>query len=261
MQKLNRQNSKELLDFLQQDSTAHLFLIGDYEHYGLEDDDCVYYGFYEEGQLYAVIMCYKGMSLHVAATSYDKRIMDAIKHLLEIYPKIQGINLFESSYELLKDDLDKAFEGKIRPTLMSEYRPASVSVNNYPVEILIEEDAFAIYELQSAAFNMAHNSPEKIAQAIRNKDSVIYGIKLAGKLVSTATYTAETSDRAMVVAVCTDKEFAGQGYASAVVFKLSDDLWKLGKAGVLFYDNPSAAHVYERLGYRPHGRYMMIEFK
>jgi uncharacterized protein len=64
-----------------------------------------------------------------------------------------------------------------------------------------------------------------------------------------------------VVGVCTVKEHQKKGMASACLVRLCQDLLQEGKELCLFYDNPDAGRIYERLGFVPIGRWMMVSFQ
>lgn len=81
-----------------------------------------------------------------------------------------------------------------------------------------------------------------------------------GTLVSQASMVAETPHAAMIIAVATDGAYRGRGYASACTVLLVRDLIRRGKSACLFYNNPSAGRIYQRLGFREIGRWRLITF-
>lgn len=80
------------------------------------------------------------------------------------------------------------------------------------------------------------------------------------RLLSMASAVAETGDAAMIIAVATDPEFRGRGYASACVARLVKGLNRRGRSACLFYNNPVAGRIYQRLGFREIGRWRMLTF-
>ncbi len=64
---------------------------------------------------------------------------------------------------------------------------------------------------------------------------------------------------AMIVGVCTDPEYRRRGYTSTIMTKLCYDLQQEGKGACLFYDNPSAGTIYQRLGFVTIGKWSMID--
>lgn len=88
---------------------------------------------------------------------------------------------------------------------------------------------------------------------------IIWGAFSGGKLVSTAAITAPSSVSAMVVSVATNPEYRGRGLATAVVSALCEDCFSRGKKFLcLFYDNPAAARIYKRIGFKDVGGYAML---
>jgi hypothetical protein len=81
------------------------------------------------------------------------------------------------------------------------------------------------------------------------------------KIICTAASTAESSDMAMIIGVATHKDYRNRGLASAVVSKLCSDLLSEGKTPCLFYDNPNAGKIYNRLGFKVIGKWKMLRFK
>jgi len=80
------------------------------------------------------------------------------------------------------------------------------------------------------------------------------------RVVSTASASAETPEAAMIIAVATDPEFRGRGYASACTAQLVKELNERGKSACLFYNDPAAGRIYQRLGFREIGRWRMLTF-
>ena len=82
---------------------------------------------------------------------------------------------------------------------------------------------------------------------------------LDGRLIATASTSAENSESAMVVGVATAIDCRGKGYASAVVSALCRDCFERGKKYLcLFYDNPVAGRIYNRIGFQELGEYGML---
>ena len=105
--------------------------------------------------------------------------------------------------------------------------------------LVIAKDLFQL-EKTIKEFEVFSNSIEKIEEALRSGRSRTYFIRDAGKIVSCASATAETSNSVMVIGVCTHPDFRGKGYASFCTAKLSYDMLKTAKRPCLFYDNPAA---------------------
>jgi predicted GNAT family acetyltransferase len=79
-----------------------------------------------------------------------------------------------------------------------------------------------------------------------------------GQIVSTVATTAETTINAMVVSVATDPDYRNKGMASYLLKVLMKDyIIKKKKSLCLFYDNPAAGKIYQRLGFKQLGLWDM----
>ena len=80
-----------------------------------------------------------------------------------------------------------------------------------------------------------------------------------GALVSVAQATAGNSQSAMLVGVATLPGERGKGYASAVVSAVCCASFDEGKKYLcLFYSNPQAGRIYNRIGFQPIGEYALF---
>lgn len=82
-------------------------------------------------------------------------------------------------------------------------------------------------------------------------------MEMDGKVIVTASTTAENSMSAMVVAVATHPDYRGKGLAKHVVARLCGDLLAEGRSLCLFYDNPNAGLIYKKLGFKDVGFWSM----
>ena len=82
-----------------------------------------------------------------------------------------------------------------------------------------------------------------------------------GKIVSAAQSSAEGGGGAMLGGVATLEKHRGKGLSSLCVAALCDYLFKKGlRTASLFYlkDNTAAAHVYNKLGFRADGEWLLV---
>lgn len=87
----------------------------------------------------------------------------------------------------------------------------------------------------------------------------MYGFFVQDALAAVAGTAAENSMSAMIVSVATLPPYRRRGYASALVSSLCTDCLKEGmKFLCLFYDNPKAGQIYQRLGFQEVGQYAMV---
>ena len=91
-----------------------------------------------------------------------------------------------------------------------------------------------------------------------DKSGRIHCIKKHGKIVSSAATTAANSQSAMILAVCTLKEYRNYGYGTQCVEKLCNDLLSEGKTLFLFYNNPSAGKIYKKIEFKEIGKWTIF---
>lgn len=258
MMKLNDEHKEELIEFLNQDPYTNLFLIGDLLAFGFNDSIQRYYGVYEKGRLECVLFRFRDDSLH-AFGNFTEEVFETIEMLVESesFPRIF---MGESTWKQVGGRLDHLIDNN-NISILSVYNPKDIKLDLGRVIVLTEDDAQASVQLLNKYFGGKPIPVERYRDELISGERVSYGIKVDGRLVSIASYVAKTNDAAMIIGVCTDDEHQKKGYASKIVKLMSDDLYAQGRKGVLFYTNPSAARIYERLGYEPYAHYHMIDLK
>gem|GEM_PF-6870617 len=131
----------------------------------------------------------------------------------------------------------------------------------FAVKKAIIEEADKILSLLKQISEFHVIDEESFFSGIINRSSRKYFVEEYGKVVSTASTSAETQDMAMIVGVATAKEFRKRGYASAMLSRMCADLLSEGKTPCLFYENPDAGRIYHRLGFRQIGTWKMLRFQ
>jgi uncharacterized protein len=255
--KLNSGDKDSLFRFLDKDRAFNLFIYGDVENYGMETDFQELWAEFEDDEYIAVLLRYKNFCILYSDGNFNvKWFADKIRS----YKGIEGVSGKREIIEALSILMNYK---KIRHQYLSELRDAKDIPDESlksEVETAVPENAKELYELESSIkeFEDFSNSVEKIEEALRSGRSRTYFIRDAGKIVSCASTTAETSSSAMVIGVCTHPDFRGKGYASFCTAKLSYDLLKIGKVSCLFYDNPAAGKIYRRIGYKEIGKWDLM---
>lgn len=97
-----------------------------------------------------------------------------------------------------------------------------------------------------------------LRQTLQSGTGRTYYVEQDGKVIATASTSAENSQSAMIVGVATHPDYRRQGLARRLVAQLCNDLLAEGKSLCLFYDNPKAAEIYEDLGFRRIGAWRML---
>jgi predicted GNAT family acetyltransferase len=79
-----------------------------------------------------------------------------------------------------------------------------------------------------------------------------------GRIVSVALSNTETQGLAMIGGVYTPPDSRYQGYASACMFAICQDLVADEKEACLCYDDPGAGSIYRRLGFEEIGYWRLL---
>ena len=264
IRKLNETDRHSLLKYLEKDPHINLFFIGDILAFGFDDRIQTFYGHIKNNELVGVMMIYDGFSLHLFADEIDDSFIDYIK-MLYSESRFSSINIGQETYDKLKGRLNSIID-KTTKTMLSVYYPNDLHIENGNAVKLNSKFVAEVQRIQDEIFSIkrARSFDQVVKSSMREVEAGVrhmYGVLEDNKLVSVATVTALTPFSGMIVGVGTIDAERKKGYATQVVKKLSDDLFREGRHGVLFYDNPNAARIYERLGYTPYSTYYMIEMK
>ncbi|TYB83790.1 MAG: GNAT family N-acetyltransferase [Kosmotoga sp.] len=257
MKRINIHEAKSLFPYLQQEKEFNIFIIGDIEN---ATDDAKYIDIYIDGNIkkpdgillryydYFIIYSPDGMNYRKAA------------EIIGDYGNAQVLSGKESCMDKIKPFLENLVE-KERRMYFSALKNPNFTSSDFKIHKLTPEDTNKVLGLLNNIEEFDSRNDESFISGIRNGSKRSYYLETDGKVISTASTSAESKDAAMIVAVATDKRYRNKGYATAVMSKLCADLLKEGKTPCLFYNNPSAGKIYERMGFRRIGFWKMLKFK
>ena len=255
--KLTADDKDKLFEFLEKEKAYNLFILGDVENFGFDVDFQELWAEFEGDKYIAVLLRYKNFTI---VSSYGEFSVNIFVDKIKSFDGVQGI----SGKEWIVDLLTPHFEYK---KIRKQYLAQLSDINDIPTELLddkvslaVAEDAEEIFTLGESIeeFSDFKSNVENTRDRITDKTSRTYYVRENGKVVSSASSTAEISTSAMVVGVCTDPEFRGKGYASKCTATLSYELLKEGKQPCLFYDNPAAGNIYRKMGYKEIGKWDLM---
>jgi predicted GNAT family acetyltransferase len=111
-----------------------------------------------------------------------------------------------------------------------------------------------------AAFYSDAEEMSRDEQSVRRclEQGRVFVTTAKGRIVSAALTNTETQELAMVGGVYTPLDFRYQGYASACMVALCQDLVADGKEACLCYDDPVAEDIYRRLGFERIGFWRLL---
>lgn len=254
---LSDKDNEKLMHFLQKEKSINLFIIGNIENHGYKSDFQKIWGETDEsGNFKGVLLkFYQNFVFYSVGKCQFEEFANLIKK-----HKYDAISGKKSSIEKIKkyfsncDENEKYFAELTKPVYYTKKENIE-SINVDEIKDLLELRK-TIEEFSRAVLNTEH-----IRKDLDTKSGRIYCIKKHGKIVSSAATTAENSQSAMIVAVCTLKEYRNHGYGTQCVEKLCNDLLSEGKTLCLFYNNPLAGKIYKNIGFKEIGKWTILNQK
>jgi uncharacterized protein len=262
IRRLNKRDHDVCFNLLKTRSAENLFIIGDIEAYGYEQDFQKLWGeFNENGELIAILLKYEENYIPFAAETFNA---EGFAEIMSNDPAFKMMSGLKEITEKIEPYLDKHL--KIKRQL---YYAKCIGLNSNKDNVDFEnvqqafpQDAEALVELLNSIpeFSDSTITVERKRRGLKNGTSRSFFIMEDGKMVSTASTTAENSLSAMVVGVATLENYKKKGYATQCMLKLCGDLLDEGKELCLFYDNPAAGAIYKRIGFEDIGFWMMYTY-
>ncbi len=256
MIKFTNDKKTELLDFLMKKPSENCFIIGDLENFDLEVEFMDLWILENQEKITSVLLRY-----YKSYIVYSENKDDIEKISLQIKKDKNCLNI--SGLEETIDQLSNFIQLKTKINYLAEITEESIiefEGNVKPVRAE-EDDIEDLFEFQSsiAEFNYTDEHKDSFGQEIVNGSGRIYYIKDGGKIVSSATLTAENSMNGTIIGVATDKEYRRKGYAKACVYKMCRELIDDKKRAVLFYSNMNAGKLYKEIGFRDINKWVMAD--
>ncbi len=253
--KARETDREKLLDFLMKEPAFNLFFIGDIENEGFNSPIQDIWFRESEGGVEDILLRYRRFFIYYAAQR-DLDLLPFIE-ILKTYP-IDGLSGKSELLEGFKRHLRFGSDRTTYFARMEALRPLEDGCHGARKATLDDVPALADLRHKIQEFDTTEESIEAMADGIRSGTGEVYLLERDGTVVASAGLTAENSASAMVVGVCTDPDHRGQGYASACVEAVCRRPIEQGKFLCLFYDNPGAGRIYERLGFEPIGTWTML---
>lgn len=258
LRKLEEKDRKTVLDFLGIEPAINLFIIGDIENFGFDEDFQDVWGSFDGKELKGVLLRY-----HENFIPYYRDELFDIKEFKNIIISFPGKKII-SGKESITDNFKELFKNqKVKSMYFCELNDDKKLLEyTYNIKTAAIEDTYKIFDLLDTIEEFRDtdsNSLDRIKKAISRESSRIYYIENdEGKALTTVRSTAENSCSAMIVGVATREGYRRKGYMSQCLSKLCKDILSEGKTLCLFYYNPEAGSVYHKIGFRTIGRWQMI---
>lgn len=247
-----------VMPYLSRESSLNLFLIGDIENFGYDSEFQQVWGeFDEDDRLKAIMLKY-----HESFIFYsDKDDFDR-EGFVQLAMATGQCKILSGKKSLMEAFGEKLGNSKVREMFFAELteltqaaEQSALNIKQAGIDDLprVVELRGAIQEFSQMALNIG-----AMEKSLQNRSARIYFAERGDKMVASASTTAENSQSAMVVGVCTHPAYRKQGLASACTRKLCKDVLEEGKYLCLFYDNPQAGEIYKKLGFKDIGKWTMI---
>ena len=232
-----------LNEYLYREKELNLFVISDIEVFGFEDSNIEVFIDYDNTIRTVYLRFFDNMCL----VSYDNIIdFKFLKSIIDEH-SIANINGEKELINKIKMDYFR-----VEDYYFSSLTELEVEVDDSGVSELDIHNFEQYIDAANKVFN--NQSDYEAAKAELEKNAKhIFVCKENGKVVSGASSSAESKELAMIIGVFTDENHRRKGYAQKCVHALCKKLLNEGKTVCLFYDNPNAARMYEKLGFKQKG--------
>ncbi|MFB6467908.1 GNAT family N-acetyltransferase [Cytobacillus sp. Hz8] len=263
IRRLTERDAHACLQFIKQQPSENLFIIGDIEAYGFEQPFQKLWGeFNNNGEFIAVLLKYHENFIPYAKNEFDAQ---GFAEIILNEPNSTNMSGLKPITEKIEPFLNQRIKRK-RQTYYAKCTQISSIVSNMDTSIVQKaaiEDVESIVKLLTSIpeFSESLITIEKERKKLEDEVGRTYYILDHQQIVSTAATTAENSLSAMVVGVATLEAFTKKGYATKCVTHLCRELLQEGKELCLFYDNPEAGAIYKRIGFTDIGLWMMYTLK
>lgn len=259
IRKLEEKDRLSVLTYLNKEPSLNIFIIGDIENFGFDTDFQTVYGeFNENGTYLSVLLFYRKNLVYYSDEIYfNPNYVTIFKQHTFTYA-----NCAERLAKLLHPYLD-GFAYK--EMYFAEARGFKDKQNHNDLSIhtfRTKEDAEKLYHFLATIDEFEDSSTEKDEFVKSKMDSIGTGntlyVEEDGVVIATVATTAETSTSAMVVGVATAISHRKKGLASKLMTALMEEYFTKNKYLCLFFDNPKAGNIYQRLGFRNIDKWVMM---
>ena len=251
---------QEAMAFLSSEPEVNHFILGDVECYGLNDPNLSLWVEERHG-LAAALLKYYGSFILYAPGGADYR--HASKLMRET-----GFGMLSGKPEFIKPLLDELkLAPELQTNVLMKLAPGELTDNTGAIQaVKVDLSNLDRYLADLVALRQSITEFSMALNVDALRDELLMGCKRIyigmedNHAVSMAMTTVERRGAAMIVSVCTQREYRGRGHARALMSVLCGELAREGKTAVLFYNNPVAGRLYESLGFQDIGRWCFASF-
>jgi len=258
IRELTEKDHSIVMEFLFQNPSINLFIIGDIEAFGYHATFQKLWGEFKNGEVTAVLLKYFESYIFYCQ---DKDNFDVNGFATIMYSNNKPVTLSG------KAEIVERFEnhpnitlGKKRVTYFAQCGTkrelqATETIKNATI---VDIDRIVALQHSIDEFSTTDETKGMLKKAIESKTGRTYFLENdRGNIISTVSTTAENSQSAMIVGVCTHKDYRNNGYASKLMTALINDVLAEKQYVCLFYDNPEAGKIYKKIGFEDIGLWTM----
>ncbi|MBM7541314.1 GNAT family N-acetyltransferase [Amphibacillus cookii] len=260
IKKLTEANSAQVESLLIRKPIENLFILGCLKAYRYQHSDQVGWGdFDQDGQLRAVLWRAHTRFIPFSVGAYDAKgfaeIINAEQNRTMLFGLESVVAPIAPYLKRLTNRFDHLYFS--RCTRLGDLTTAKTDQINKLTPSEIERLAVLLDQIPEFQGSSARIDAKR--SDLERGLSRCYYIKQNNQMVATASTALENDHSAMISAVGTHPNFTGQGLATVCLAQLVCDVLSEGKSLYLFYDNPIAGKLYDKLGFQHVGRWLMYQ--
>lgn len=263
IRKLYEKDKDNLMNFLMEEASLNLFIIGDVLNTGFEQDYMELWGEFKGNEIIAVLLRYYNNFIPYYKDESNVNI-DKFKEIITSHKKKK---LVSGKYEIVMKFTDILHDVQGSRKFFCELKDKTKLLkenDKFNIKKATVEDAgrLSLFIESIEEFNNTGEDRGMLENSIRTKTGRFYFIENEhGKIVCTAGTSAETKHAAMVVDVATSPEYRNKGMAVNCLSKLCIDTLKDCQDICLFYSNEKAGKIYHGIGFETTGNWMIAAEK
>lgn len=247
---------EHVMDLVGEKPAENLFIIGDIEAYGYRSAIQSLYGEFDGDTLIAILLNYDHSYILYSDRTYD---IAGFAEIINADESLAGFSGMKEIIEPMEQLIHKPLKRKSDTFYAKCEKLHTASEQQLTIRRTTIEDVPAHCRLMRSIPEFANSSTteEQMIRNIENKVGRSYSIWDGEDMVSVVSSTAENKQSAMIVGVGTRAAYKRRGYASELMIHLCQELLDEEKIICLFYDNPAAGKIYQRLGFKEIGQWNM----
>ena len=291
MRKMSNKDMDLLYDYISEEPEYNLFIYGDIEAYGLENENLDIWCFEKDGFIDSILMRFKEYyipysksekfnvlpvveklkELKAKNISGKKYIMDRISlempqlvmtetHLARLNKQfnIYSTGTSSNSSGSSSSNIGSTSSNSICSSNSSICLSSTAEVKTAKPDDLEEITQFYCEIGEFDTNTRYQRSLERSREYLKTGTGRFFYMRTDEVISAVAATTAENSKSAMIVGVATAFKYRNKGFATVVLKALCNEIFDEGKEFLcLFYYNLSAGRIYERIGFREIGIWTM----